>query len=71
MTITTYEGVVEKGKIRLKMGIKLPEKAKVYVVVPDLQVEKTARVLTPRLANPVQAKDFKMEISEDAPNADL
>ena len=71
MTITTYEGVVEKGKIRLKMGIRLPEKAKVYVVVPDLQIEKTARVLTPRLANPAQARDFKMEISEDDSNVSL
>jgi len=71
MTITTYEGVVEKGKIRLKVGIRLPEKAKVYVVVPDLQIEKTARVLTPRLANPAQARDFKMEISEDDSNASL
>ncbi len=71
MTITTYEGVVEKGKIRLKMGIRLPEKAKVYVIVPDLQVEKTARVLTPRLANPAQAGDFRMEISEDTSNASL
>jgi hypothetical protein len=71
MTITTYEGVVEKGKIRLKMGIRLPEKAKVYVVVPDLQIEKTARVLTPRLVNPAQARDFKMDISEDDSNASL
>ena len=27
MAVTTYEGVVEKGKIRLKKGIKLPENA--------------------------------------------
>mgnify|MGYP001371799575 CR=1 FL=1 len=71
MNITTYEGVVEKGKIRLKMGVRLPEKAKVYVIVPDLQFEKTARVLTPRLANPAQAADFKMEVSEDTSNASL
>ncbi len=71
MTITTYEGVVEKGKIRLKMSVRLPEKAKVYVIVPDLQVEKTAKLLTPRLVNPKQAKDFKMEISEDIPDANL
>ena len=51
MSITTYEGVVEKGKIRLKSGVKLPENVKVYVIVPDLQIQdkKTARVLTPRL----------------------
>ncbi len=71
MAITTYEGIVEKGKIRLKTGVRLPEKAKVYVIVPDLQVEKTARVMSPRLVNPTQATDFKLEVSEDTPNAGL
>jgi hypothetical protein len=71
MAVTTYEGIVEKGKIRLKVGVRLPEKAKVYVIVPDLQVEKTARVLTPRLANSAQASDFKMEVSEDTSDASL
>ena len=66
MAITTYEGVVEKGKIRLKSGVKLPENAKVYVIVPDLQAQKkkTARVLTPRLAHRKQASDFKMKVSK-------
>jgi hypothetical protein len=71
MTVTTYEGIVEKGKIRLKVGVRLPEKAKVYVIVPDLQVEKTARVLSPHLANPVQVVDFKMEVSEDDADASV
>ena len=74
MTISTYEGVVEKGKIRLKVGVKLPEKAKVYVIVPDLQMEKTARVMTPHLANPAQANEFKMEarsIEKPMTGADL
>ena len=43
----------------------MPEKAKVYVIVPDLQSEKTARVFSPHLANPTQVSDFKMEVSED------
>jgi molybdopterin biosynthesis enzyme len=66
MTLTTYEGIVEKGKIRLKTGIRLPENAKVYVIVPDLQVEKkkTIRVRTPRLANRKQAGDFKMKVDK-------
>ena len=66
MAITTYEGVVEKGKIRLKSGVKLPENAKVYVIVPDLQSQKkkTARVLTPRLTHRKQASDFKMKVSK-------
>jgi len=40
MTITTYEGVVEKGKIRLKTGVRLPDNTKVYVVVPDTRQRK-------------------------------
>jgi hypothetical protein len=39
MSITTYEGVVEKGKIRLKAGAKLPENAKVYVIVTDTTID--------------------------------
>lgn len=66
MTLTTYEGIVEKGRIRLKTGIRLPENAKVYVIVPDVQVEKkkTVRVRTPRLANRKQAGDFKMKVDK-------
>jgi len=69
MTITTYEGVVEKGKIRLKTSVRLPDNTKVYVVVPDTQTKKTARVTSPRLVNRKQVADFKMEISKDNSNA--
>jgi hypothetical protein len=65
MTITTYEGFVEKGKIRLKTGVRLPDNTKVYVVVPDLQTKKTPRVTSPRLVDRKKVADFKMEISED------
>jgi hypothetical protein len=67
MTIATYEGVVEKGKIRLKAGVKLPENAKVYVVVADAQTakeKKTVHLLTPRLVKRKQAADFKMQVSK-------
>lgn len=64
MTVATYEGVVEKGEIRLKAGVRLPEKAKVFVIVPDMHVEKTVQILTPRLKNPAQANDFKMEVGD-------
>ena len=37
MAVTTYEGIVEKGKIRLKSGVRLPENVKVYVIVPEMQ----------------------------------
>ena len=66
MSITTYEGVVEKGKIRLKSGVKLPENVKVYVIVPEVQTEetKTAQIHTPRLTHRKQAGDFKMKVGK-------
>jgi hypothetical protein len=71
MTITTYEGVIEKGKIRLKTRVHLPDNTKVYVLVPETKAKKTARVTSPRLVHRKQAADFKMEISEDNSNASL
>jgi len=68
MTVTTYEGIVEKGEIRLKTGVKLPENAKVYVIIADVQEakkpKKTVRVLTPHLAKRKQSADFKMKVSK-------
>jgi hypothetical protein len=65
MALTTYEGVVEKGKIRLKTGVRLPENAKVYVIVPDTLPEKRAvRVRTPRLTQRKQAGEFKMKVGK-------
>jgi len=68
MTITTYEGIVEKGKILLRTGVRLPERTKVLVVVPDLGARKSAQVNTPRLVHPEQASDFKLAISENDSN---
>ncbi|HEX8070554.1 MAG TPA: hypothetical protein VF546_11420 [Pyrinomonadaceae bacterium] len=35
--MSVYEGTVENGQVRLAEDIRLPEKAKVYVVVPDVE----------------------------------
>ncbi|RIK31465.1 MAG: hypothetical protein DCC56_04570 [Anaerolineae bacterium] len=64
MALTTYEGIVEKGKIRLKTGVRLPENAKVYVIVPEAQAKKSVRVQTPRLLHRKQASDFKMKVGK-------
>ena len=37
MAVTTFQGTVENGQIRLAADVQLPERAKVYVVVPDLE----------------------------------
>ena len=72
MAVTTYEGVVENGKIRLKAGVKLPENAKVYVVVPDLKTagkKKVVQILSPHLVRREDAARFKMKVTEEKPNA--
>ena len=71
MAITTYEGVVEKGKIRLKTSVHLPDNTKVYVVVPEAETKKTARVTSPHLVHRKQVADFRMEVSEDNSNASI
>ncbi|MEX2317403.1 MAG: hypothetical protein WD669_09645 [Pirellulales bacterium] len=64
MTISTLEGVVENGQIRLLEGITLPEKAKVFVIVPELEPRPKARIYSPRLAHTEQAGDFVKQIIE-------
>ena len=69
MSVATFEGVVEQGRIRLESGVRLPENTKVYVVVPDIQIERSARMISPRLAHPEQAKEFELEVIDEAANA--
>jgi hypothetical protein len=71
MRVATFEGIVERGKIRLEPGIVLPEKTKVYVVVPGLEVEELGHIFSPRLAHPEQAADFIMEVVEEPADASL
>lgn len=71
MSVITYEGVVTHGQIRLKANLRLPENTKVYVVVPETQVEASAHVFSPRLVHPEQAADFKLELVEDSADAGL
>jgi len=69
MGVRTFEGIVEQGQIRLPATVRLPEKAKVYVVVPDVEVRTVAYIGSPRLVHPEQAADFKKEVIEELPDA--
>jgi hypothetical protein len=71
MSVTTFEGVVENGQIRLPANVRLPENAKVYVVVPNAETPKAAYIGTPHLADPEQAGDFKKEILKDTADDDI
>jgi hypothetical protein len=71
MSVTTIEGVVENGQIRLPAHTYLPEKAKVYVIIPNGAVPPPASLASPRLAHPEEAADFEKEVIERDPNASL
>jgi hypothetical protein len=61
---TTYEATVVNGQIRLPMNVYLPENSKVLVVVRGEPRIGPSRILSPRLAHPEQAAEFKMEVRE-------
>ncbi|MBI4617674.1 MAG: hypothetical protein HY720_28945 [Planctomycetes bacterium] len=58
------EGRVEKGTIQLPAGVCLPENARVYVVIPDVDVEGWSRATSPRLVRPEEVSDFTLEVVE-------
>jgi hypothetical protein len=71
MGVTTFEGIVENGQIRLPAAVRLPERTKVYVVIPDVEVQAIAYIGSPRLVHPEQATDFQKEVFEEPSDADL
>jgi hypothetical protein len=70
-SVRTFEGTVENGQIRLRDNVILPEKATVYVVVPEMLPEQPAQIWSPRLAHPAEAKDFSKVVLEAEGDARL
>ena len=62
--VRTFEGRVENGQIRLRGDVLLPDRARVYVVVPEMADDQPERIRSPRLAHPEQAGDFAKEVLE-------
>lgn len=71
MSVTTVEAIVENGQIRLPSNVRLPEKTKVYVIIPDVRMSPVSYVGSPRLAHPEQAADFQKEVVEESSDASL
>lgn len=76
MSVMTIEGVVDNGQIKLKGDVRLPDKTRVYVVVPDVQVEEiqlehNVHIYSPRITNPEQAAALRMEMIEETPSANI
>jgi hypothetical protein len=68
MNVATFEGIVENGQIKLPENVRVPERTKVYVVIPGAGQPSATRLMSPRLAHAEQAQDFKVTV---IPNANL
>lgn len=68
--LTTYEGIVENGQVTFPPDADIPNKTRVYVLVP--RADRTYKIMSPRLANPEQAKDFlKLEVIDESDDASV
>ena len=65
MKVATYEATVENGQIRLSEPVRLPEHAKVLVVVPGVEEAPRLHIASPRLVLPELATDFVKEVTEE------
>jgi hypothetical protein len=71
MKVTTFEATVENGRIKLPENIRLPEKARVYVVVPGFDMQPVYYIGSPHLVRPEDAVDFVKEVIEEREDAGL
>lgn len=69
--LATYEGIVEDGHVTLPPNADIPEKTRVYVLVPEVETQRTYYVASPRLVHPEQAKDFELQVTEETTNGDV
>ena len=69
MSVLALEAIVDHGLIRLPPDVKLPDRTRVYIIVPANLTQKRARLLSPRLTNPEQVSDFVMEVNAERGDA--
>jgi len=66
VNVATFEGIVENGQVKLPENVRVPERTKVYVVVPGVDQPHSFRLMSPRLAHTEQAKDFEKLVISNA-----
>ncbi len=69
MSVTTFEGHVENGQIKLDKNVKLPEKARVFITLSE-PVERVARMSTPRIVREPGAPPLRMSVQWKSANDD-
>ncbi len=71
MRVATYEAMVENGRIVLPDDLQLPERTRVYIVVPEIPDPPRFQIRTPRLRHPEEAGEFVKEVVEEPRDADV
>lgn len=64
MSVTTYQGTVESGQVRLAGNIRLPENARVYVIVPDVEPNTSSKKFD--LAEMISRMPEDYQVSEES-----
>ena len=65
MSVSTFEAYVENGRIQVPGDVKLPEKTKVYIVIPDVsELPRAVHLYSPRLARREQTEHFKNTVRD-------
>jgi len=70
MSLATFEGIVENGQVRLPSDVRLPENAKVYILVVEEETDyvtlqtlpSTVRLHSPRLSSPEDGLRLQKEV---------
>lgn len=70
MGLRVLEGVVERGQIRLRENLELPDNTRVYIIIPGEQAE-VGHIYSPRLLNRSDLPDFQLEVREAGPDANI
>jgi len=61
----TEESMVESGDVILPAEEEISDETGVNVLLPDLDPQRTYKVMSPRLAHPEQAKDFVKQVIDE------
>jgi hypothetical protein len=68
--LATDEGMIENGCGRLQSDVRIPGNTLEYFLVRDAETHSARSIASPHLAHPEQAREFQMQVLEDATKAD-
>jgi len=67
--LATYQGIIENGRVRLPSDAGIPETTLAPVLVADAGRDSVRYIASPHLADPQQARDFELQVIDDATKA--